>query len=487
MFDLSVREAGSQRVAAWLPALAGLIAAACVAWLTCPAPAPNSLSQDLFSMSGVAALATRYVLLSAVTGLAVSVGCNAMLLRGSPPGARVFNLRVMAAMVWLPPLALFLSQRSIWAGMAAVLFGWHLAKSRSSPARTFDQRAATASSELFQTFRTVDSFPWVPSLEALCSAVCAQSGALTGLYGWPVAAAALWGIGSALAAWSSNRQRAAIEAKCGEAKSGETESGDSSAPARRVLLVLAFAILFAVAGLMQYIRGGAGDEVAGSGRSSAGQDQARAKDSTGPLDGIYRGVILLTEPAPHAALVPPLPFMRHDLFSEKQPTPLSVPFFGVYWMFRWPQTQPPPGSYVTRGSPLDSVFRSSDHFALSMEAHQNFGTLIDLSCCSKIQLAIRSADPNSVFIALELILTNTTSPGRSSLSLGKATIASALDRLPDDYAPPVQRILSFDVPRFPEIREFDEATIVFHRVFPTASAKVAIDRFVFVPRGLEIQ
>jgi hypothetical protein len=159
----------------------------------------------------------------------------------------------------------------------------------------------------------------------------------------------------------------------------------------------------------------------------------------------------------------------------------------VYWLFRWPQTQPPPGSYVTRGSPLDSVFRSSDHFALSMEAHQNFGTLIDLSCCSRIQLAIRSADPNSGYISLELVLTNTTLPGRPSVSLGKATIASALDLRPDEPASPVQGILNFDVPRFPAIGEFDEATILFHRTIRTASARVAIDGFIFVPRGLEIQ
>jgi hypothetical protein len=122
-----------------------------------------------------------------------------------------------------------------------------------------------------------------------------------------------------------------------------------------------------------------------------------------------------------------------------------------------------------------------------MEARQNFGTLIDLSCCSKIQLAISSADPNSVLIALELVLTNTTLPDRPSLALGNVMIASALDRRPDEHAPAVQGILSFDVPRFPKIRDFDEATILFHRAIPTASARVAIDRFVFVPRASEIQ
>src|SRR4051812_16769011 len=102
MFDLSVGKTASQRMGAWMAALAGLAAASCVAWWTCPAPAPGSLS-----LSGVAALAARYVLLSALPGIAVAwlwaefVSPEEFSLR--------FNLRVTAAMVWLPPLTLFLS------------------------------------------------------------------------------------------------------------------------------------------------------------------------------------------------------------------------------------------------------------------------------------------------------------------------------------------------------------------------------------------
>lgn len=462
MFDLSARETASERMAVWLPALAGLVAAGCVAWLACPEPAPNSLS-----WSGVAALATGYVLLSALTGLAVTLGSIELLTQGGPPGGRVFNLRVVAAMVWLPPLALFLSQESIWAGMASVAFGWHITKSKRIPRNAWDGGDAILSSELFRTFRAVDSLPLVPSLGALFAAVCAQGGAAAALLGRPIASAAFLGIGSALAAWSSNKFRAAIE----------TQSGNTLKSARRALLPLSFAILFTLAGLMQYTRaGGAGDEAAGS----------RRPDPTGFLNGTYKGVILLTEPAPHAVLVAPLPLLKHDLFANTLSHPLSVPFSGVYWMFRWPQSRPPDDSYVIRGNPLTTpVFRSSDSLPLSMEAHQNFGTLIDLSCCGKIQVAISSAD---AFVTLELILTNTTLPGRPSLSLGKASWEGAMpaltfDRRPDGSAAPVQTLLSFDVPRRPEIRKFDEATILFHRAFRTASAKVAIDRFIFVPRG----
>ena len=119
-----------------------------------------------------------------------------------------------------------------------------------------------------------------------------------------------------------------------------------------------------------------------------------------------------------------------------------------------------------------------------MEARQNFGTHIDLGCCSKIQLAIRSVDPISGSITLELILTNTTLPGKPSLSLGKSAITSMLDERRDAHAPPMQAVLSFEIPLRPRIHEFDEATVVFHRVMtPDRSSKVSIDRFVFIPRG----
>ena len=152
----------------------------------------------------------------------------------------------------------------------------------------------------------------------------------------------------------------------------------------------------------------------------------------------------------------------------------------------WPQSRPPPDSYVIRGTPLKSVFRSSDRIPLAMEAHQNFGTLIDLSCCSQIQIAISSAELNFRSIALELILTNTTLPGRPSQSLGSVKIAPLLNRSSTELGAPLQAVLSFDVPRpFSRLSAFDEATVLFHRGIRLESAKVAIDRFIFVPRGLQ--
>jgi hypothetical protein len=199
------------------------------------------------------------------------------------------------------------------------------------------------------------------------------------------------------------------------------------------------------------------------------------------VGGMYRGVILVPEPGPHKIVAPPPAALRHEASTAKRRDPFSIPFFGVYWVFRFPFSEPPPGSFVTRGSPLKAVFRTSDRFPLSEEARQNFGTPIELSCCRQIQLAVRSADLHSRFIMLELVLRDTSVP--ASLSLGQRVLVQDADWRPDPRAPPVEELLSFEVPRGAKIDKFDEATIRFHPRYPfaAASAKVAIDRFVFVP------
>jgi hypothetical protein len=44
-----------------------------------------------------------------------------------------------------------------------------------------------------------------------------------------------------------------------------------------------------------------------------------------------------------------------------------------------------------------------------------------------------------------------------------------------------EQTLSFEVPRNPSLRRFDEAAIRFQRQRWNRSAKIAIDRFVLVP------
>jgi hypothetical protein len=129
--------------------------------------------------------------------------------------------------------------------------------------------------------------------------------------------------------------------------------------------------------------------------------------------------------------------------------------------------------------------RSTDRRPLSMEAHQNLGTLIDLDCCSTIQVAIRNADRYPETISLELVLTNTSLPGKPSQSLGSIMVKSTRPWQLYGDRPPVAETLIFKVPANSAIRRFDDVTIVFRLDTARAElgAKIAIERFVLVPRG----
>lgn len=54
----------------------------------------------------------------------------------------------------------------------------------------------------------------------------------------------------------------------------------------------------------------------------------------------------------------------------------------------------------------------------------------------------------------------------------------------DDETVPAEEVLAFDVPAKPALREFDDMTIRFRMSYlhAHANARIAIKRFVFVPR-----
>ncbi|HVO97965.1 MAG TPA: hypothetical protein VMT15_07850 [Bryobacteraceae bacterium] len=227
----------------------------------------------------------------------------------------------------------------------------------------------------------------------------------------------------------------------------------------------------------------ANPEAASNSESPTQKETDAATDRGG---GDHTGVILLTEPQPIIALVPPLPSMTANLFDSKHPNPLSIPFYGAYWFFKFPDSQPPLSSYVTHGTPVQMSFRAPDRRPLLMEAHQNLGKLISLECCREIRIEIRNADPfpGTVWVELVLIDTIDTREGQqASLSLGRTPVTSAPE--PDAASPPMKETLTFPIPAHPSIKRFDELAIRFPRQRTRAdrSAKIAIERFVLVPRA----
>jgi hypothetical protein len=87
---------------------------------------------------------------------------------------------------------------------------------------------------------------------------------------------------------------------------------------------------------------------------------------------------------------------------------------------------------------------------------------------------------------MELVLIDTTVRGKPSQSLGKVMVKSSRPWNIYDERPPASETLNFAIPVRASIRRFDEVVVVFRLDSARADAgpKVAIDRFVLVPRGL---
>jgi len=253
----------------------------------------------------------------------------------------------------------------------------------------------------------------------------------------------------------------------------------------RALLAAVIALSLTLTSLMHYLEGrGAGGASAGVNIPSKKSSTRSGKDGDGGefIGGSHRGIILWPDEEPVTKLVPPLPSSIPNLMNAARKDPLSVPFYGVYWFFRDPHKEPPPGSYRLRGAPDVKTFRSADYIPLQMEARQNFGILIDVNCCSRIELAIRNAD-HKTRQELELLLMNTSLPSKPSVSLGRTPVSSRAPWQPG-IPQPVPEVLSFAIPQHLPIARFDEVAVRFHRTLGRhASSRMAIEKFTFVPRG----
>jgi len=166
--------------------------------------------------------------------------------------------------------------------------------------------------------------------------------------------------------------------------------------------------------------------------------------------------------------------------------PVTIPFDGVYWYFKKPDTQPHRDAHVVHGEPTAVNIHSSDWHPLLMEAHQKLATGIALSCCSELQVAIENADNRPGSIAVGVILTDSTAPGKPVVSLGATVVVSSepghvsLNRLA------VNETLRFTIPAHPRIREFDEITVLFLPAEERSlgGAQIAIQHFVLMPAHL---
>jgi hypothetical protein len=202
------------------------------------------------------------------------------------------------------------------------------------------------------------------------------------------------------------------------------------------------------------------------------------------LGSVFESVILWPETDTKTALVPPLPALRSSLATPRRLETLSIPFYGAYWFLQMQHKQPPPDAVIVRGRADERTFRNTSLRPITMEAHQNLGTLLPLSCCGRIDLAIRNADSSPGSVMIELLLSNTVN-GPRTLSLGLQPVLTTLGWKPSPGVEPRPEVLHFQVPSKPSLADFDQFSVRFHLspVRAYRAARIGIERFVLVPRG----
>lgn len=206
------------------------------------------------------------------------------------------------------------------------------------------------------------------------------------------------------------------------------------------------------------------------------EDKPDVPVNTGPAaDGSYPGVILWPEVKPVTVLIEPMPAIGGKFATASHP--LVIPFGGEYWMWRFLLPRPPRNSFFQRGSPAKLSFSTTDHWPLQMEAHQKLPQDIGLSCCARIQLGITNADRYPATVTLELFA--------GDYSLGKALVVSVPD-LSKDPVQPVSETLDYPVPADLVDKTIGSFKVVYQRLRGRTdkSCKIAIERFVLVPRGM---
>ena len=396
------------------------------------------------------------------------------------------TFRASTAAVWFAPCVILLTQLSPAAAVPALILvinATHLLyihwRIKQPPIDTPHDTGLFATAQLPERHFISDFGP------GLAVSLTLQTGACAVLLRHPILAGFCFAAGAALATVFALTSRGV-----------EPTKPPKSMP--RAFLGLALTVLLAVGltigGMIpNLMRGPGGDGDSASGNSPAGQPPGMPGD--GPEDlpdaaagdiagaGGFPGVILWPEIKPIPTLIAPMPQTPEGGGPAVMPRPLAIPFSGEYWMFRWPYARPPKTSFFQRGSPADLSFSSTDHRPLQMEARHKLDQSIALSCCSAIRLEIRNADRYPNTISLELVLMSGDWPGAPSLNLGHYNVTSQPDASRDPVTP-VAETLEFPVPSTAKLESFDEFKVVFQRAWRRAdkSAKLAIDRFILVPR-----
>ena len=469
------------RINSLAPFIVGLVVAAAVAF---SASSPPSHYLSWTELLGSAVERVFFVSLACVMAAAFIFAVTS---RTSKLDSSILARNSRAA-IWLAPLALFIRANSLWTIAIAATFAVIVTPSF----RAAEEPSSDPEDSLLFSLRP-DEIPLSSKFRpqvCVAAALCAQIGTLAALGGHSLAGAIVVGIAFAALTWSMPRW--------------PSNNSQPVAPRdlqTRSLLVDLMAVVVTIAGLIPYVRGSSGFGLLGSSHKhpahgiadggGTSHHSARLQVADNPGTSASEGnagIVLWPMNQVETKLVAPTPIdLTQNRAYGRDTDPLVIPFNGVYWFFKAPDLRPPKSSRQAQASPDAVDIRSTDRRPLSIEAHDHLGSLIDLNCCSRIKVAIRNADRYPETVSLELVLTDTSRPNEPSESLGRMMVRSTRPwGIYDQQHNPVSETLNFVIPPRGTLRCFDEVKIIFRldRARADSGARIAIDHFVLVPRGL---
>jgi hypothetical protein len=449
----------------------GCVAAAVATSLSCQLPKSHTLSWTTILL-----LAATYIAFATAVGT-LGISIPWFCLRSKPPFRLTFLAkRTAPAWIFFPCITLLYRQQSQWLfpllSLATIALAFSL------------RQVFPASAEINQTDPSASLTSDLPSLyglpptgsgpmPAVFIAICAQAALLFAVAEYLFLAGLL--LSSSL--FLLVRRSSASDSRVIKEFSGRGQ----------FTLLCAFAFITTVLALIPWVGNRLHSGFAGNEASHHAPPLTHQSTEADKPNSDYIGVVLWAPPI-KKEILPPIPHSNSFRIGRAS-RPIVIPFDGQYWYFKAPSKRPGPRAHVAHGKSTEVNVRSSDFAPLLMEAYQNLGSSIDLSCCSEIDVAITNADIHPGEIALGILLTDSNSLGKpsrnfESMNLGERIIPSSESAQISLNRPPVNEVLHFPISTSTTMHQFNEITIIFlpAQERSHAGAKVSIQSFTLVPR-----
>jgi hypothetical protein len=442
-------------------------------------------------------LALVYVLLAWVVAGGITLGRYVAFSLAPLPNLVVEAWRASASAMWLVPGTLLLADRSpaaVAAGVAAVIHSTRLLVLSGAPegdAMIARRRAARESEPRLFGYQTVQPLLfWRERLPVMLGALALETGAFALARPYPLLAAVSFATVTAI--WVGiSVARGALESRA----AGRALYAEAGVLLTMLCTVTLTAVLLNVEIVLESPVASAPAIDTGTPKETPGvtwrvlQRLAHGPPALSKIEeeGTKAVVTRVVDPRPaigareqngvpgvvlrrgpmrrlRPALI--LPGARLRLSSAE---PLAIPFTGEYELFRTSSGRLPKGSIVETGTPLDSLYGTTNGGPMETIAVQAFEPPIDLTHCGKVLVALTSAETTPLLASMQLVAERSVEDGGTEL-LG--------------MRPAREETLEFRVP-------FRLRPILVHAIrilFQSPdgernkNARVAVERITLVPR-----